>query len=83
MRTPALTMLEPPPLFVQIVRDDRVSLTSGEIEFELWFGPVPVHWLARHEPGSTSTSFVDRMLDGPMALWVHRHSFGPTPTGLS
>ena len=35
----ALPLLTPPPLFVQIVRDDRVSLTEGEIEFKIWFGP--------------------------------------------
>ena len=78
----ALTLLTPPPLIVQIVRDDRVSLTEGEIEFKLWFGPVPVRWLARHEPGSTATSFVDRMITGPMALWVHEHSFRPTVDGI-
>ncbi len=78
----ALPLLTPPPLFVQIVRDDREALTSGELEFKLWFGPVPVHWLARHEPGPTSTSFVDRMIEGPMALWVHQHSFRPTADGV-
>lgn len=78
----AFPLLTPPPLFVQIVRDDRVSLTEGEIEFKLWFGPVPVRWLARHEHGSTSTSFVDRMREGPMALWVHEHRFRPTSDGV-
>lgn len=70
----ALPTLMPPPLIVQIVRDDRISLTEGEIEFRLWFGPVPVRWLARHEPGATPTSFVDRMVEGPMALWEHQHT---------
>ena len=78
----ALPLLTPPPLLVQIMRDDRVSLTEGEIEFKLWFGPVPVRWLARHEPGSTSTSFGDRMLEGPMALWVHEHRFRPAANGV-
>ena len=31
----ALTALTPPPLFVQIVRDERVSLTDGDVEFTL------------------------------------------------
>ncbi len=78
----ALSLLTPPPLFVQIVRDDRLSLTEGELEFKLWFGPLPVRWLARHEPGSTSTSFVDRMIEGPMALWVHEHTFRPIKDGV-
>lgn len=67
--------LSPPPIFVQVHRDDRVSLTEGELEFTLWFGPVPIHWLARHEPGPTETSFADVMVEGPMAYWRHEHIF--------
>ena len=78
----ALTALTPPPLFVQIVRDERVSLTDGDVEFNLWFGPVPVRWVARHEPGTIATSFVDRMIEGPMAVWVHQHSFRPVEGGV-
>jgi ligand-binding SRPBCC domain-containing protein len=73
----ALTRLMPPPpfMFVQVLRDDRDSLTSGEIEFRLWLGPVPLRWKARHEPGPTPASFVDRMLEGPLAHWEHQHIF--------
>lgn len=78
----ALAQLTPPPLVVQIVRDARRSLTEGEVEFILWFGPLPVRWLARHEPGPTDTSFVDRMIRGPMAEWVHQHIFRETGSGV-
>ena len=78
----ALSKLTPPPLTVQILRDERVSLWEGEVEFNLWFGPVPVRWLARHEPGPTATSFVDRMIKGPMALWVHQHTFRQVKNGV-
>jgi ligand-binding SRPBCC domain-containing protein len=78
----ALTRLTPPPLFVKIRRDDRVSLTEGEVDFVLWFGPVPIRWLARHEPGPTPTSFTDRMIQGPLALWVHQHLFRAVPGGV-
>ncbi len=71
----ALHVLTPPPLIIQIVRDDRESLTQGEVVFRLWFGPLPVLWHARHEPGSIPTSFIDRMLAGPMASWQHEHGF--------
>jgi ligand-binding SRPBCC domain-containing protein len=76
-----LYTLTPPPIFIRVLRDDRDSLTSGEIEFQLWFGPFPAYWLARHEPGPTSTSFVDRMLVGPAAVWVHEHIMQPTDGG--
>ena len=71
----ALSMLTPPSLIVKIVNDQRVSLTEGSVDFILWFGPVPVRWLARHEPGPTPTSFIDRMIIGPMAEWEHQHIF--------
>lgn len=71
----ALARLTMPPTFIQVVRDERTSLVDGEIEFYLWVGPIPVRWIARHEPGPTPTSFVDRMLTGPMARWEHQHLF--------
>jgi len=70
-----------PPTFIQILRDHRTSLTDGEIEFNLWIGPLPVRWLACHEPGPIDTSFADRMIRGPMAAWYHEHIFEPAPRG--
>jgi ligand-binding SRPBCC domain-containing protein len=78
----ALSRLTPPPLFIQVLRDERVSLTQGEVEFNLWFGLAPVRWLARHEPGPDESSFIDRMLKGPMAAWEHLHSFHPVEGGI-
>jgi ligand-binding SRPBCC domain-containing protein len=78
----ALQVLTPPPLFVQMVRDGRVSLTQGQVVFKLWFGPLPVLWQARHEPGSIPTSFIDRMLTGPMASWEHEHMFQQIDQGV-
>lgn len=80
----ALSRLTPPPplMFMQVLRDDRTSLTSGELEFRLWFGPFPVRWLARHESGPTPTSFIDRMIEGPMAYWEHQHVFEPIEGGV-
>lgn len=80
----ALARLTPPPplMFMQVLRDDRTSLTAGELEFRLWFGPLPVRWLARHEPGPTDTSFADRMLVGPMAYWEHQHIFREVEGGI-
>lgn len=78
----ALAKLTPPPMFMQLIRDDRTSMTSGELEFRLWFGPLPIRWLARHEPGPTPTSFADRMISGPMAYWRHEHIFEKTGEGV-
>jgi ligand-binding SRPBCC domain-containing protein len=65
-----------------VLRDDRRSLTEGEIEFRLWFGPLPVRWLAVHLPGPTPHSFVDRMVEGPLASWEHAHMFEEVDGGI-
>jgi ligand-binding SRPBCC domain-containing protein len=78
----AFRTLTPPPVFIQVLRDDRKSITDGEIDFRMWMGFIPLHWLARHETGSIPTSFIDRMLDGPMAYWEHQHIFRDTPDGV-
>lgn len=71
----ALSRLSMPPTFIQVLRDERVSLVSGQIVFRLWLGLLPVHWVAEHAPGPTACSFVDRMVEGPMAQWEHLHLF--------
>jgi ligand-binding SRPBCC domain-containing protein len=67
---------------MQQIKDERTSLTAGEVEFRLWFGPIPVRWLALHEPGPTATSFADRMLRGPLAYWRHEHIFSEVSAGI-
>lgn len=78
----ALKLLTPPPLIVQVVNDNRLSDTEGTVDFVLWFGPIPVRWLANHEPGPTATSFIDRMLAGPLATWEHQHIFCEVAGGV-
>jgi ligand-binding SRPBCC domain-containing protein len=78
----ALGILTPPPIFVQLHRDTRTSLTVGELDFTLWMGFIPVRWLARHEPGPTETSFADRMIEGPMKSWLHQHIFRAVEGGV-
>lgn len=78
----ALAKLTPPPIFAQLLRDERQSITEGEVEFTLWFGPLPLRWTARHEPGPTPESFADVQLRGPMAYWRHEHIFREVPGGV-
>lgn len=78
----ALSLLVMPPVVVQVLRDERESLTSGGIAFNLWIGPVPVRWVAEHAPLATGDGFVDRMLEGPMAHWEHQHIFEPVEDGV-
>ncbi|MCY4466553.1 MAG: SRPBCC family protein [Chloroflexi bacterium] len=78
----ALATLTPPPIFAQLLRDDRRSITEGEVEFRLWFGPLPLRWIARHEPGPTPDSFADVQMRGPMATWRHEHIFREVTGGV-
>ena len=65
--------ITPPPIRVELHRVPA-DLSGGEMDFTLWFGPLPIHWLAQIEDVSES-GFTDRQLHGPFAEWVHRHSF--------
>jgi ligand-binding SRPBCC domain-containing protein len=82
-RPEALFRLTPPPIFVQIIGDERVSLLSGELEFRLWFGPLPVRWLVRQGSGPIAdASFSDTLFEGPLAHWEHQHIFTATQDGV-
>jgi ligand-binding SRPBCC domain-containing protein len=79
----ALAKLTPFPIITQLHRDDRTSITEGELEFTLWFGPLPVRWVARHEPlPDGQIGFADRLVSGPMQAWYHRHIFREVPGGV-
>lgn len=78
----AFSKLTPPPIFVQLHRDDRLSITEGEIEFTLWVGLIPLRWIVYHEEGPIASSFVDRMVKGPMAYWRHEHIFTEVDDGI-
>ena len=78
----ALARLSPPPIVMQLHRDDRQSLTQGEIEFTLWFGPLPIRWVARHEAGPAPCSFADVQVKGPLAYWRHEHIFTEVSGGV-
>lgn len=72
----SMAAITPPPIRIQ-VHSAPVRLAEGDkMDFTLWLGPLPLHWLARIEQ-VTPISFVDRQLQGPFALWVHHHTFVP------
>ena len=75
--TRALTRLTPPPIFVQLHRTE--PLAEGSVaEFTLWFGPLPVRWIAVHSAVDALHGFSDAQRSGPMKLWKHTHRFDAT-----
>lgn len=69
----SMSAITPPPIRVELHRLPATS-SGGEMDFTLWFGPLPIRWVAQIEDGS-DTGFTDRQLRGPFAAWVHRHTF--------
>jgi ligand-binding SRPBCC domain-containing protein len=75
--TRALRALTPPPMFVQLHHFD--PLAEGAVaEFTLWLGVLPIRWVAVHTDVDKQRGFTDTMARGPMAHWVHRHTFAST-----
>lgn len=79
--TRVLKKLSPPPIFVQIHRFEPLA-EGSEAEFTLWFGPLPLRWLAVHSNVSLN-GFTDTQAKGPLKSWQHTHRFtaiSPTQT---
>ncbi len=80
-RTDVLKKLTPPPLFVQI--HDFGEMKEGMIaDFTMWFGPVPIRWVAKHIDVN-EYGFSDVQQQGPLETWGHTHRFSadsPTVT---
>ena len=70
----SLAAITPPPIIIQMQHAPQVLMDGDQMEFTMWLGPFPIHWLARIEAVS-SNGFTDRQLSGPLAEWVHQHTF--------
>ncbi len=66
--------ITPPPVIVQIHAAPTVLMDGDEMDFTMWLGPLPIHWVARIEE-TTPISFVDRQIKGPFARWEHLHTY--------
>ncbi len=70
--TRALKRLTPPPIFVQLHRVEPLA-EGSQSEFTLWFGPLPIRWLAVHSQVDPASGFTDTQARGPMKYWAHTH----------
>jgi ligand-binding SRPBCC domain-containing protein len=66
--------ITPPPVRVRIHSAPAELRDGDQMDFTLWLGPLPIHWLARIEQ-ATPVSFVDRQISGPFAAWEHLHLY--------
>jgi ligand-binding SRPBCC domain-containing protein len=76
-----LAKITPSWLNFQVLTKDVAMRQGAEIEYNIrWLG-LPMHWktlISAYEP---PYYFVDEQAEGPYAQWVHRHTFESTPTG--
>ena len=83
--TRTLRRLSPPPLIVQLHRVEPLAEGSAA-EFTLWFGPLPLRWLAVHSAVDPLHGFTDTQVRGPLRRWQHTHRFaaaGPRMTRVT
>lgn len=70
----ALPRLTPPPIFVQLHRVDPLANGSC-VDMTMWFGPIPVRWVALHDQVDAVAGFRDTAVRSPLQTWVHTHAF--------
>jgi ligand-binding SRPBCC domain-containing protein len=73
-RSSSMGAITPPPLIVRVHSAPDVLKSGDTMDFTIWAGPVPLHWVACIED-SSSAGFTDRQISGPFGSWVHRHGF--------
>lgn len=74
-RPDVLDLLTPPWQAVSVVRREGGLGVGAESEFQLFLGPIPLRWLARHTACDLYEEFIDEQVTGPFASWQHRHQF--------
>jgi ligand-binding SRPBCC domain-containing protein len=80
--TRALRRLTPPPIFAQLHHVE--PLAEGSVSrFTLWFGLLPVQWVAVHSGVDPRAGFTDTQARGPLRRWVHSHRFEAAGAGLT
>ena len=73
-RAASMAAITPPPIIIRMKHTPDTLTEGDEMDFTMWLGPFPIHWLAHIEAVSPS-GFTDRQLRGPFAEWIHRHIF--------
>ena len=80
--TEALKLLTPPPLFVKFNHIEPMG-EGSRADFTLWFGPIPIHWIANHTDVHPTYGFTDTQVEGPFQTWIHRHTFTQMTTDMT
>jgi ligand-binding SRPBCC domain-containing protein len=76
-----LAKITPGWLNFQVLTKDVVMRQGAEIEYNIrWLG-LPMHWKTLITEYQPPYLFVDEQAQGPYSLWRHRHTFESTSAG--
>jgi len=78
----SMAAITPPPVIIKVHQAPTLLREGDQMEFTMWLGPLPVHWLAKIEDVSIQ-GFTDRQVEGPFRSWVHRHKFFAKKDGVT
>lgn len=70
----SLKRLTPPPIIVKFHEIQQIG-DGSKTDFTMWFGPIPIRWVAIHSNVLPLNGFTDIQDSGPFQKWMHRHSF--------
>lgn len=76
-RPDILQLLTPPWQPVEVVRREGGLGVGAVSEFNIYLGPFPVQWIAKHIECEPYRLFVDIQEKGPLESWTHHHYFMP------
>ena len=77
-----LGRLMPPPVGIRLVRIDPAPPQPGStFEFRYGLGPFQRTWTVRLLERVPNEKFVDETLSGPIARFLHSHTFTPASRG--
>jgi ligand-binding SRPBCC domain-containing protein len=74
--------ITPFPVIVKIHQAPDLLEEGSVIDFTMWIGLLPVHWIAKIE-NIGENSFTDRQIHGPFTEWLHQHKFTEVAEGLT
>jgi ligand-binding SRPBCC domain-containing protein len=76
-----LAKITPSWLNFQVMTKGVEMRKGAEIEYDIrWLG-LPMHWKTLIAEYTAPYSFVDEQIEGPYSLWRHHHTFEATPDG--
>ncbi len=70
----ALPRLTPPPIFIQLHHVEPLA-EGSRVDMTMWFGPLPVRWVAVHDQVEALSGFRDTAVRSPLRFWRHEHRF--------